>query len=124
VAVELSCPEELTAPMSAALIEQAAINLIDNAVKFSEAGGRVRVEAERDGDGVAIRVRDEGCGISREHLPRLFERFYRVDKGRSRKQGGTGLGLAIVKHIVKVHGGTVEVESAPGEGSVFTIRLP
>lgn len=124
VTVDLSCPENLAAPMNAALVEQAAINLIDNAVKFSEAGGRVRVEAARDGEGVAIRVRDEGCGISREHLPRLFERFYRVDKGRSRKQGGTGLGLAIVKHIVKVHGGTVGVESAPGEGSVFTIRLP
>lgn len=124
VAVDLSCPEDLAVPMNAALIEQAAINLIDNAVKFSETGARVRVEAERDGDGVAIRVQDHGCGISREHLPRLFERFYRVDKGRSRKQGGTGLGLAIVKHIVKAHGGTVGVESAPGEGSCFSIRLP
>ena len=69
-------------------------------------------------------VRDEGCGIETEHLPRLFERFYRVDKGRSRKLGGTGLGLSIVKHIVQAHGGTVAVESQPGVGSTFQIRLP
>lgn len=71
-----------------------------------------------------IRVQDEGCGIEAEHLPRLFERFYRVDRARSRQQGGTGLGLAIVKHIVQAHGGTVDVESTPGVGSTFTIRLP
>jgi two-component system phosphate regulon sensor histidine kinase PhoR len=71
-----------------------------------------------------IRVRDEGCGIEAEHLPRLFERFYRVDKARSRKLGGTGLGLAIVKHIVQAHGGTVGVESLPGQGTTFTLRLP
>jgi two-component system phosphate regulon sensor histidine kinase PhoR len=71
-----------------------------------------------------ITVRDFGCGIEREHLPRLFERFYRVDKARSRKQGGTGLGLAIVKHIIQAHGGQIQVDSAPGEGSAFTIALP
>jgi two-component system phosphate regulon sensor histidine kinase PhoR len=73
---------------------------------------------------VLIRVRDHGCGIAQEHLARLFERFYRVDKARSRRQGGTGLGLAIVKHIIQAHGGRVTVKSAPGEGSEFTIHLP
>jgi two-component system phosphate regulon sensor histidine kinase PhoR len=73
---------------------------------------------------VAVHVRDRGCGIERKHLPRLFERFYRTDKARSRKLGGTGLGLAIVKHIAQDHGGSVTVESEPGQGSTFTIRLP
>ena len=76
------------------------------------------------GEGLRIRVRDEGPGIEQRHLPRNFERFYRVDQARSRALGGTGLGLAIVKHIAQAHGGTVGVESTPGKGSVFTIRLP
>ena len=73
---------------------------------------------------IVLQVRDHGCGIGREHLPRIFERFYRVDKARSRKLGGTGLGLAIVKHIAQAHGGQASVESALGEGSTFSIRLP
>ncbi len=124
VLIDLEVPEELEVQVNPALLEQAVINLIDNAVKYSPAGTRVRVEAEASGGGVSVRVRDQGCGIPREHLPRLFERFYRVDKARSRKAGGTGLGLAIVKHIVQAHGGRIEVESAPGEGSTFTILLP
>jgi two-component system phosphate regulon sensor histidine kinase PhoR len=84
----------------------------------------VLVSAARSAAGLEVRVKDSGCGIAREHLPRLFERFYRVDRGRGRQQGGTGLGLAIVKHIVRVHGGAVGVESAPGEGSTFTIVIP
>lgn len=124
IAITCSCPEPLRARINAPLLEQALVNLIDNAVKYSPAESRVQVEALREGRDTVIRVRDQGCGIAREHLPRLFERFYRVDKARSRKQGGTGLGLAIVKHIVQAHGGRVDVESTPGVGSSFTIRLP
>jgi two-component system phosphate regulon sensor histidine kinase PhoR len=82
------------------------------------------VDAGQFGDKVMVKVQDWGSGISPEHLPRLFERFYRVDKARSRKQGGTGLGLAIVKHIVQSHGGEVVVHSTPGQGSTFTLILP
>ncbi|MCK4283861.1 MAG: PAS domain-containing protein [Candidatus Brocadiae bacterium] len=124
VKVNLICPEELTARINPQLVEQAVANLVDNAVKNSESDAEVAVEAEGDSAGVVIRVRDHGCGIPAEHLPRIFERFYRVDKARSRKLGGTGLGLAIVKHIALAHGGRVTVESTPGEGSVFSIHLP
>ncbi len=123
VEITVECEPGLRALMNAPLLEQAVINLIDNAVKYSEKGSRVRVEAAREKSDVVIAVRDEGCGIAEEHLDRLFERFYRVDKARSRKQGGTGLGLAIVKHIVLAHSGRVSAESTPGEGSVFFIRL-
>jgi two-component system, OmpR family, phosphate regulon sensor histidine kinase PhoR len=122
--LELDCDRNLQAAMNAPLLEQAVINLLDNAVKYSPAGQTVRLEAERTADEVVIRVIDHGCGISRDHLPRIFERFYRVDKARSRKLGGTGLGLAIVKHIAQVHGGRAEVESTVGQGSVFSIHLP
>ncbi|MFM8282350.1 MAG: ATP-binding protein [Planctomycetaceae bacterium] len=119
------CPADLAAEVNAPLLEQALINLVDNAIKFSEPGRRVWVTAVADGDtAIRLAVRDEGCGIEEEHLPRLFERFYRIDKGRSRKLGGTGLGLSIVKHIAQAHGGGVGVESRPGVGSTFMIRLP
>ncbi|MFO0191329.1 MAG: ATP-binding protein [Planctomycetia bacterium] len=127
VRLESACDDELAADVNAALIEQAVINLVDNAIKSSEPGRTVRISAAADAampGGVTIAVRDQGCGIAAEHLPRLFERFYRVDKARSRKAGGTGLGLSIVKHIVQAHGGTVAVESEPGVGSTFTILLP
>jgi two-component system phosphate regulon sensor histidine kinase PhoR len=114
----------LTAWINAALLEQAVINLIDNAVKYSPDGGAVRVDAALQDAGIVIRVTDEGQGIEAKHLPRLFERFYRVDKARSRKLGGTGLGLAIVKHIAQAHRGIVTVESTPGAGSVFSIQFP
>jgi two-component system phosphate regulon sensor histidine kinase PhoR len=120
----LACAEGARAKINAPLLEQAMVNLIDNAVKYSEAQSEIVIMAEGRPDEVLIRVRDHGCGIAREHLPRLFERFYRVDKARSRRQGGTGLGLAIVKHIVQAHGGRITVESVPGEGSEFTIHLP
>jgi len=123
IQLDVDCPPDLTATVNGPLLEQAVINLVDNAIKYSEPGKTVWLSATRDGGGL-IRVRDEGCGIAAEHLPRLFERFYRVDKARSRQQGGTGLGLAIVKHIVQAHGGTVAVESTPGVGTTFTLRLP
>jgi len=121
---EISCEEGLTAPMNPILLEQAVVNLLENAVKYSPSGSKVRVIAERSGGEILIRIEDKGPGIPPSHLDRIFERFYRVDKSRSRKLGGTGLGLAIVKHIIMVHNGRVEVESRPGEGSVFTVRLP
>jgi len=124
VAIELACQDLLEARLNAELLEQAIVNLLDNAIKYSEQGSMVHVEISRGNGEVLISVRDHGCGIQKEHLPRLFERFYRVDKARSRKLGGTGLGLAIVKHIVQAHKGQVAVQSTPGKGSTFTIRLP
>ena len=104
-------------------LEQMFINLIDNAVKYSEKGG-INVILAPDKQGVSITVKDTGIGIAQEHLARIFERFYVADKSRSRKLGGTGLGLSIVKHVVMMHKGTIEVESALGVGSTFTITLP
>ena len=125
VAVVVECPEGLVLPINVALLEQAVGNLIDNAIKYGAEGCRVEVSAGcEQGQGAWIRVKDEGPGIEQRHLSRIFERFYRVDQARSRALGGTGLGLAIVKHIAQAHGGTVGVESTPGKGSVFTIRLP
>ncbi len=120
----LDCSADLVVPHNHVLMEQAVVNLIDNAIKYSDPGSEVNVGAERTGREIAIRVKDNGHGIEEEHLPRLFERFYRVDKARSRKLGGTGLGLAIVKHICMAHGAEIAVTSEIGKGSVFTIRLP
>ncbi|MDH7515125.1 MAG: ATP-binding protein [Bacteroidota bacterium] len=124
VTIRWDCDETLSLKCSPHLLEQAFRNLIDNAVKYTRAGTTVAVEAVREGSEAVIRVSDEGCGIPAEHLPRVFERFYRVDPSRDRKTGSTGLGLSIVKHIVHIHGGMVTVESTPGVGSVFTVRLP
>lgn len=108
----------------AQLLEQAVSNLIDNAIKYNPEGTSIKVAVYQDGKDVVISVTDNGCGIEAEHLPRLFERFYRVDRARSRKLGGTGLGLAIVKHIAHVHKGFADVESIVGKGSKFIIRIP
>lgn len=124
IRLDLECDPELTVRANSALLSQALVNLIDNAVAYSEPGQAVEVKAKLEDARLRIRVKDQGAGIPAEHLPRIFERFYRVDKARSRKLGGTGLGLAIVKHIVRAHHGQVTVESEPGKGSVFTISLP
>jgi two-component system phosphate regulon sensor histidine kinase PhoR len=124
VKLELRCGEHLAGKLNAPLIEQAIVNLVNNAVNHSPEGSTVFVESKKDKGKPVIHVRDNGTGIAPEHLPRLFERFYRADKARSRSIGGTGLGLAIVKHIVQLHRGKVHVESEPGKGSVFSIYLP
>ncbi len=122
--VSLSCPADLIARINPPLLEQAVVNLIDNAAKYNDSGSAIEIAAIQDSNAISITVRDHGIGIAPEHLPRLFERFYRVDKARSRAEGGTGLGLAIAKHIVLAHGGTISVDSRMGEGSTFTISLP
>lgn len=124
IVLDMDCPDEIEININAPLFEQALVNLLDNAIKYSPEKGRVHFSARREPAAVVIKVQDWGNGISQEHLPRLFERFYRVDKARSRKLGGTGLGLAIVKHIVQSHNGQIVVESSPGKGSTFTIELP
>jgi len=106
------------------MLAQVLINLVDNAIKFTPPGGSVSLSASVEGDEVRLDVSDTGVGIPAENLPRIFERFYRVEKARSRERGGTGLGLAIVKHIVKGHGGRVEVKSTVGKGTVFSVFLP
>lgn len=99
-------------------------NLVDNAIKYTPEGGSVEVSAEADEKSVRVRVADTGIGIPEKKLPRIFERFYRVDKARSKETGGTGLGLSIVRHVAENHGGKVTVESTEGEGTTFTVYLP
>jgi two-component system phosphate regulon sensor histidine kinase PhoR len=116
--------EDVEVAGSRVRLEQALVNLLDNALKFNRPGGEVRVTA-RQTDGYArISISDTGIGIPSEDLTRIFERFYRVDKARSREVGGTGLGLSIVKHIVERMQGTIEVESRLGKGSTFIVQLP
>jgi two-component system phosphate regulon sensor histidine kinase PhoR len=103
---------------------QVLTNLVDNAMKYGREGGTVSVSLQPAANGVVLSVRDDGPGIARIHLPRLTERFYRVDKARSRGAGGTGLGLAIVKHIVNRHRGRLLIESDEGQGAVFSVFLP
>ncbi len=124
ITIHTVCEKDFLIPVNIPLMEQAIVNLIDNAVKYSDPGSKIRLEVHQTPTQVTIDVQDWGCGIEEEHLPRLFERFYRVDKARSRKLGGTGLGLSIVKHITQAHGGYVSVKSEVGEGSIFTIHLP
>ena len=105
-------------------LQQVFYNVIDNAIKYTPRGGSVNIEVLRAGRRAEIRVSDTGVGIPEKDLPHIFERFYRVDKARSRETGGTGLGLSIVKQIVLLHNGTIEATSTVGQGTVFTIELP
>jgi two-component system phosphate regulon sensor histidine kinase PhoR len=118
----VECYESIFGLLNSHLLEQAVVNLIDNAIKYSQ-GTSVIVSAYEKDNKVIIKVKDNGIGIDGEHLARIFERFYRVDKGRSRKIGGTGLGLSIVKHIAEVHGGVASVESELGKGCTFSITI-
>jgi two-component system phosphate regulon sensor histidine kinase PhoR len=104
-------------------LEQVLTNLIDNAVKYCPDGREIAIAAEPSGNYIRITVRDSGQGIDEKHLPRLFERFYRVDPGRARESGGTGLGLSIAKHLVEAMGGTISVESKPGKGTAFHLGM-
>lgn len=122
--VKLTCAEDIVAKFDPSLLEHAFVNLIDNAIKYSGEKKNVWVEAVKAEKEIIVSVRDQGCGIEKTHLSRIFERFYRVDKARSREMGGTGLGLAIVKHIAQTHGGHVSVQSTPGKGSIFALHLP
>ncbi len=124
VSITLDGELELQLPMNAPLLEQAVVNLCDNAVKYSDSGARVVVSVTRKDTDVVIAVADTGSGIPLQDQSRVFERFYRVDKARSREQGGTGLGLALVKHIVNLHQGRVSLDSKPGQGTTFRIHLP
>jgi two-component system phosphate regulon sensor histidine kinase PhoR len=106
-------------------LRQVLVNLVDNAIKYNNPGGRIEVSARATGEGtVRVAVVDDGIGIPAEEIPRLTERFYRVDRSRSRTQGGTGLGLAIVKHILEAHGQRLRIESRPDYGSSFSFMLP
>ncbi|CAK8723103.1 histidine kinase [Candidatus Electrothrix laxa] len=128
ISFEIHCPPNLKAVHNPALLEEAVINLLSNAITYSPSGSTVLVRAKSQRETgkkqwVKIVVEDKGCGIQKEHLDRIFERFYRCDKARSRENGGTGLGLAIVKHIAQSHGGNVEVKSHFGRGATFTLNI-
>ncbi|HEY6072218.1 MAG TPA: ATP-binding protein, partial [Anaerolineales bacterium] len=124
IAIENFVPEDAVVFADPQRLEQMLTNLVDNAIKFNRSGGRLTIRFEEDERWTHILIQDTGEGIPAHHLERLFERFYRVDRARSREMGGTGLGLAIVKHLARAHGGDVSVKSKLGEGSVFAIQLP
>jgi two-component system phosphate regulon sensor histidine kinase PhoR len=123
VIVDLT-PEALTLHADGTRLEEVLYNLLDNAVKFSREDGEIYLRATRLGSNMVLSVSDNGLGIGKEHLSRIFERFYRADKARSRELGGTGLGLAIVKHLAQLHGGRVEAESELGNGTTIRVILP
>jgi two-component system phosphate regulon sensor histidine kinase PhoR len=123
-AIQLNCTNEPEVLANPDLLGQAVLNLVDNALKYSEPDSKIEIEVLENGAEIVISIQDWGCGIDSSHLPRLFERFYRVDQARSRQLGGTGLGLAIVKHIAQAHKGSVSVKSTLGKGSRFSIHLP
>lgn len=122
--INVTCDPDILLPMNHRLMEQALSNLVDNAIKYGREGGMILITVAHDGHVMKVDVTDDGPGIAREYLDRLFERFYRVDAARDRDQGGSGLGLAIVKHIVQVHGGEIFVASELGHGTTFSLHLP
>ena len=122
--IQLNLDEHLSVYANSALLEQALINLINNALKYSKTGSDIQIRAGLEENEIRIHIQDQGCGIDPKYHARLFERFYRVDKARSRDMGGTGLGLAIVKHIAMVHQGNITVTSRVGQGSTFTLHIP
>ncbi|MBN1781308.1 PAS domain-containing protein [bacterium] len=124
IQIELIDPGDFKAQLNAPLMTQAIVNLLDNAVKYSSPEGRIKISADEEPSGTVIQVEDNGIGIPKADIPRIFERFYRVDKARTRLMGGSGLGLSIVKHIMLIHGGSVHVESEVGRGSLFRLSLP
>jgi two-component system phosphate regulon sensor histidine kinase PhoR len=124
ITIDLLCPEDMSAWIDSRLMVQALVNLLDNAINYSSEKSRIEISASVEDKELKVSVQDHGIGISKIHLSRLFERFYRVDKARSRNLGGTGLGLAIVKHIAHAHDGHVSVKSTPGTGSTFSLYLP
>lgn len=124
ITIKTQGDKAIQALINPSLFEQALVNLIDNAIKYSDENTEVTITSKSEDTNIIISVTDQGVGIAKRHFSRLFERFYRIDKARSRKMGGTGLGLSIVKHIVNIHNGTVRVESHVGKGSTFTIILP
>ena len=105
-------------------LEQILLNLVENALRYTGGGGQITIQTQHAEHGTALMVKDTGSGIPPEHLPRIFERFYRADAGRSRESGGTGLGLAIVRHLVEAHGGSVTAESILGSGTTIRIFFP
>jgi two-component system, OmpR family, phosphate regulon sensor histidine kinase PhoR len=124
ITIDFVCPEDISFRIDSRLMDQAMVNLLDNAINYSSEKSDILISASLKDKELMIRVQDHGIGIPKEHLSRLFERFYRVDKARSRDLGGTGLGLAIVKHIAHAHGGRISVDSTPGKGSTFSMHLP
>ncbi len=125
ITVQASMPEDSVKILGdSEALRQAVDNVLDNAIKYTPEGGRIALELKRNGDQASLSIEDSGPGIDPQHKDRIFERFYRVDKARSRELGGTGLGLSIVKHIAQAHDGEVYLESEPGQGSIFTISLP
>ncbi len=124
ITLNVDCPEDMTLLADPLLMEQAILNLVDNAVKYSPENSVIDISVKKSDVFTNIIVEDNGCGIEKEHLPKIFNRFYRVDRSRSREDGGTGLGLAIVKHIVQYHNGKIDVQSARNKGSAFKISIP
>jgi len=124
MSITIDCPEDLCAPVDTLLMEQAILNLLDNAVKYTPHETNINIQVIKKDQEVEIVIKDNGHGIESVHLPKVFNRFYRVDKARTRNEGGTGLGLAIVKHIAQYHHGKVSVNSEKGQGTVFTLSIP